>query len=300
MKKLLVKLFVFALLFVSIDTIIGKSLSAIIAKAKGGDTGKNSEIVDGTTADIILFGSSRCDHHYDPRIIADSLGCSCYNAGRDGNGILLMYPYYEMMSARYHPRLIIYDISSFDLAEDDYAKYLGWLRQFYGRPQADSMAWSIDPNEKYKMISQAYRFNGKGLQIISDAIRPVQHDILGYKPLYGTLNYEPETESGNNKQKPIDSFKERYLVRFIQDCKRNKTKLVFMVSPTYGQTHHFAYYEALSKLCRENEVPFFYNQNDGRFVNNRNFFRDKVHLNNVGAEVYTKLVVSEVKSILHD
>lgn len=300
MKRLFTRLFVFALLFVSIDTVIGKSLSALIAKAKGGDTGKNSEIVDMTTADIILFGSSRCDHHYDPRIIADSLGCSCYNAGRDGNGILLMYPYYEMLSARYHPKLIIYDISSFDLAYDDYAKYLGWLRQFYGRPQADSMAWSIEPNEKYKMMSQAYRFNGKGLQIISDAIHPIQRDISGYKPLYGTLGYEPKADSADVEQKKIDPFKERYLVRFIQDCKRNKTKLVFMVSPTYGQTRHFAYYEALSKLCHENDVPFFYNQNDSRFVNNRNFFRDKVHLNNIGAEAYTRLVVSEVKPILHD
>lgn len=300
MKRLFTRLFVFALLFVSIDTVIGKSLSALIAKAKGGDTGKNSEIVDKTTADIILFGSSRCDHHYDPRIIADSLGYSCYNAGRDGNGILLMYPYYEMLSARYHPKLIIYDISSFDLAHDDYAKYLGWLRQFYGRPQADSMAWSIEPNEKYKMMSQAYRFNGKGLQIISDAIHPIQRDISGYKPLYGTLSYEPKADSADVEQKKIDPFKERYLVRFIQDCKRNKTKLVFMVSPIYGQTRHLAYYEALSKLCHENDVPFFYNQSDSRFVSNRNFFRDKVHLNNIGAEAYTKLVVSEVKPILHD
>lgn len=297
MKKLFAKLLIFALLFIGIDQIIGMGFSTLIAKTRGGDTGKNNEIVDRTTADIILFGSSRCDHHYDPRIIADSLGSSCYNAGRDGNGILLMYPYYKMLSTRYQPKMIIYDLSIFDVGEDDHAKYLEWLRQFYGRPDVDSMVWSINPNEKYKMLCQAYRFNGKGLQILSDAIHPFQQDILGYKPLYGTLNYEPKANPGHTTQKPIDPFKERYLIRFIQDCKTKGTKLIFMVSPTYGQTQRSEYYNAFATLCQQYNVPLFYHQNDRRFIYNRKYFKDGFHLNNVGAEAYTKMVVTEIKGL---
>lgn len=296
MKRLFTKLLLFALLFVATDFAIGRCLSVLVVRTKGGDTGKNNEIVERTTADIILFGSSRCDHHYDPRIIADSLHATCYNAGRDGNGILLMFPYYEMLSSRYHPKLIIYDLSSFDVAEDDHAKYQEWLRQFYGRPAVDSMVWAINPAERYKMLCQSYRFNGKGLQIISDAVHPIQQDILGYKPLDGILGYEPEKGTADvGSPKQIDRFKEKYLVKLMQECKRNGTKLIFIVSPTYGHEQHSPYYSALSRLCRTHGVPFLYYQSDNRFIHNRKYFRDVVHLNHVGAEAYTKAVVSEIK-----
>lgn len=271
----------------AIDQTIGIGFSTLIAKTRGGDTGKNNEIVDRTTSDIILFGSSRCDHHYDPRIIEDSLGMTCYNAGRDGNGILLMYPYYQMLSSRYQPKLIIYDLSGFDVEEDDHSKYLEWLRQFYGRPAVDSMVWAINPAEKYKMLCQSYRFNGKGLQIISDAIHPIQQDIQGYKPLYGSLQYEPNTKvSSTYGQKQVDPFKEQYLIRLIKDCKRKGTKLIFMVSPSYGQMYRSKYYNALSNLFKRYNVPFIYHQDDKRFVFNRDYFRDGAHLNHIGAEVY--------------
>lgn len=298
MRRLFSRLFVFALLFVAIDFAIGKGFSQLVAKTKGGDTGKNNEIADKTRADIILFGSSRCDHHYDPRIIADSLHESCYNAGRDGNGILLMYPYYQMLSSRYQPKMILYDLSGFDLEEDDHAKYLEWLRQFYGRLVVDSMVWAINPDERYKMMCQSYRYNGKGLQVISDAIHPIQQDIFGYKPLEGALDYDPPKDTTSVcVQKPIDNFKEKYLVRFIQDCKRSGTKLIFFVSPTYGQTRRSVYYEAILHLCRKYGVPFFYHQNDRRFVYNRKYFRDCSHLNHIGAEQYTKLVVTEINKL---
>lgn len=296
MKKLFAKLLLLALLFVSVDQIIGWGLSTLVAKTKGGDTGKNNEIADRTTADIVLFGSSRCDHHYVPRIITDSLGGTCYNAGRDGNGILLMYPYYQMLSSRYQPKLIFYDLSDFDVAEDDHSKYLEWLRQFYGRPVVDSMVWDINHDEKYKMMCRSYRFNGKGLQIISDAVHPIQQDISGYKPLYGTLDYEPKADSKRNHvQKSIDPFKEKYLIRFIQDCKRDGTKLIFIISPTYGQRHRSEYYNAISRLCSLYGIPFLYYQNYSRFALNRKYFKDATHLNHVGAETYTKTVVSEIK-----
>lgn len=298
MKNLLIKLSIFVIIFIVIDIAIGKGLSTLIVNTKGGDTGKNNEIVDRTTADILLFGSSRCNHHYDPRIITDSLGMSCYNAGRDGNGILLMYPYYAMLSKRYQPKLIIYDLSGFDVAVDNHTKYLEWLRQFYGRPIVNSMVCAINPDEKYKMLCQSYRFNGKCLQIISDAIHPRQQDISGYKPLRGTMSYEPkEAVYIDTAQKPIDPFKKIYLTKFITDCKMNGTKLIFMISPSYGQKLRSPYYDALSELCHQYNVPFFYHQTDSNFVNNRQFFKDSSHLNGLGAEEYTKMIVGEIKCL---
>lgn len=299
MKKLLIKLSILAILFVAIDWAIGKTISSISIKAIGGDTGRHNEIANHTTADIILFGSSRCIHHYNPYIISDSLGLSCYNAGQDGNGILMLYPYYKMLSSRYHPKLIIYDLCFFDVGEDEHSKYIEWLRQFYGRPEVDSVVWDINPNERYKMMCKAYRYNGKGLQVIADAVHPMSQSYRGFKPLFGSIKYTPEDEDTSKYtiQKPIDPLKEKYLVRLIKDCQKNKTRLVFMVSPTYGRVQRFEYYNAISTLCQKYNVPFFYNENNRRFILNKKLFQDKVHLNNTGATEYTKLVVKEIKQL---
>lgn len=298
MKKLLIRILIFLLLFAAIDRAVGEGLTALIAHAKGGDTGRNNEIADHVTADIIVFGSSRAIHHYDPRILGKDLGMTCYNAGRDGNGILMMYPYYKMLSARYSPKLIIYDLSGFDVDQDDHSKYLVWLRQFYGRPAVDSMVWDINPAERYKMLCQAYRYNGKSLQIVSDAIHPLQQDILGYKPLTGSLNYAPPATDSAVGQKPIDPFKEKYLVRLIQDCKRSGTKLVFYVSPTYGHRHRSTHYAAIQRLCRSHGIPLFYHQNDRRFISDRRYFQDSVHLNAFGAEKYSEVVAREISQAM--
>ena len=163
----------------------------------------------------------------------------------------------------------------------------------------DFIRCAINPTERYKMMCHAYRYNGKGLQIISDAIHPVQQDILGFKPLVGALDYAPKKDTSPvSVQKPIDKFKEKYLIRLIQDCKRKGTKLVFYVSPMYGQEKRSVYYDAIVSLYRKYDVPFFYHQTDKRFVYNRNYFKDGVHLNNIGAEQYTKLVVTEIKGVL--
>ena len=300
MKKLFIRIFIFILFFTIIDHGIGTCFDILVANAKGGDTGRNNYIVDKTQAEIILFGSSRCVHHYDPRIIQNSLHMSCYNAGRDGNGILMMYPYYKMMSMRYQPKLIIYDLSDFDVQEDDHTKYLEWLRQFYGRQEVNNVVFKINSNERYKMICHSYRYNGKGLQIIADDIHPMQHDIMGYKPLSGIMKYDHKLAISNNHfQKDIDPLKKNYLIRLILDCKKNGTKLIFMVSPSFRHAYLSEYYTAIMSLCRCYHVPFLYYQNDKQFIFNRCYFKDSAHMNNVGAELYTKKVVFEIKKYLN-
>lgn len=49
-------------------------------------------------------------NHYVPRVISDSLGMTCFNAGEDGNCIILAYGYLQMIMKRHVPKLVIYEI----------------------------------------------------------------------------------------------------------------------------------------------------------------------------------------------
>ena len=129
MKKFISKVLLFLAGLVVLDFLVGMGGKYLVSHAKGGDTGLSNYICRQMKDECIIFGSSRGMHHYDPNIISDSLGMSCWNCSLDGNGIILMYGRYKMLSARYTPKVLIYDVcTAFDLISDDNNTYLGRLR----------------------------------------------------------------------------------------------------------------------------------------------------------------------------
>ena len=75
----------FVLLF---DVIIGTTLRHFYFTQKTGLQYRTTYSLDSTNQEIIILGPSTANHHYIPKIIEDSLRLSCYNAGRDGSGLL--------------------------------------------------------------------------------------------------------------------------------------------------------------------------------------------------------------------
>ncbi len=170
MKRFVLRVGVFFLIILAFDVLFGKAFDYLAFHAKGGDNRRNNVICNEVNDDILIFGSSHALHHYNPIIITDSLGMSCYNCGQDGNGSILNYGIYQLIIQRYHPKVLIYDIMpSFDLlAGEDNHKYLGNLRPYYNRKGIPEIFESVDDTEKYKMRSQMYRYNAKFVQIVSD------------------------------------------------------------------------------------------------------------------------------------
>lgn len=298
MKKFISKVLLFLLGLVVADVLVGVGARYLIAHAKGGDTGLNNYICHRMQGGCIIFGSSRGMHHYDPNIIADSLGLGCWNCSLDGNGIILMYGRYKMLSARYTPKVLIYDVqTSFDLLEGDNHAYLGSLRYYYDEPGIDSIFWSVDKKERIKMLSNCYRYNSQWLQLLSDNIHPLRSDDKGYRPLDNTMAYSPKaTTKKQAEQYRYDPLKLHYLERLVMACKAKGTKLVFAISPQYG-THDDSVYRPLKALCRRYHVPLLNHYCDKRFVDNANYFSDSVHMNRTGATQYTKMLVGELKCL---
>lgn len=299
MRKFCVKVLLFALLLVVADRTLGHVFRYMQYHSKGGDTKRMMMIADSITDDIIIMGSSRAIHHYDPRILEDSLGLSCYNCGRDGNGILFSYGQYRLFRDRHTPRLLICDVHfPFDIADNrDNDKYLGWLRYFYDRDGIDSLFIAVDPSEKWKMMSLMRRYNEKFIQIASDMVHPLQGDIKGYRPLEGMIDYKLGDEEKEAKKKTFkyDSLKMIYWRRLIRDCKARGTQVVLAVSPIYdsGDEENFS---MIRNLAEQENVPFLYHYADSAFVQNRKYFKDRVHLNRQGAERYTRELAAEIRN----
>lgn len=297
MKRFFLKLFVFGILVFIIDITSGIILSYLQNRAIGGDTGRNNYICNKTDENILIFGSSRASHHYISTIIEDSLNMSCYNCGQDGNGIILMYGRYKMIIERYKPNIIIYDIIyDFDLKKGDNQKYISWLKPYYSRNGIDSIFWNVNYSERFKMVSNMYKYNSQFTQIISDNIFPQQSDIKGFRPLYGSMNYEPQNNEIKNSIE-YDKLKLYYLEKFIKECK-NTTQLIFIISPFYFDLD-LSDYQAIIDLCNKYDIPFVSYLNDKDFIGKKDLFKDSSHLNYLGAKYYTKKIINDIRNICH-
>lgn len=298
MKKFLSKVTLFLIGLVVLDALVGVGARYFVSHAKGGDTGLSNYICHQMKEECIIFGSSRGMHHYDPNIITDSLSLSCWNCSLDGNGIILMYGRYKLISARYNPKMILYDVQEgFDLLKGDNHKYFGGLRYYYDEPSIDTIFWSVDISERFKMMSNCYRYNSQWLQLISDNIHPLQSDDKGYRPMDKKMVYQPRVTK--NKQKTgyeYDTLKLAFLEKLIVSCKSKGTKLIFAISPQY-KTHNDEVYAPLKKICKKYNIPLFNHFCDTMFVDNPDFFYDSVHMNRYGATKYTKILTKEIKHL---
>lgn len=125
MKKYLKNIIIFFAVIFCIDVTFGYICRYLNLHAKGGDTKNNYEISMKIQSDVLFFGSSRCLHHYDPKIIEDSLCMTSYNCGVDGNGILYQYGQFRIILNRYIPKVVVFDIvEDYDIKKDDYTRHL--------------------------------------------------------------------------------------------------------------------------------------------------------------------------------
>ena len=299
MKKFLVKTVLFAVIVLAIDAALGTVFRYLVPRAKGGDTGRIEYICHRTSEDLLIFGSSRAIHHYDPFLLEDSLNLSCYNCGKDGNGIILLYGWYKMIQERYAPACILYEVTpSFDLLESDNMTYLPNLRYYYGQhPTVDSIFWAVAPNERYKMPFNSYRFNSQFIQLVMDNIKPLRQDAKGYRPLQGEMQYEPIQKDKETQSYAYDSLKLYYLERLVQDCKTSGTQLIFTASPLYKSTDARVF-TPIEDLCARYKIPFINHYADPVFNEEKSYFKDSGHLNQRGAEAYTKSIIQEVRPLM--
>ena len=298
-KYFLRKLLLFAFIFACLDLLSGFIFRYLAKNAKGGDTARNEYIANKMDAPILIFGSSRAVHHYVPQYFRNHFGLDCYNCGQDGMGIILFYARYKMITERYIPKIIIYDVlSGFDLEKGDNYSYLGWLKPYYEKQGVDSIFWNIAPNERYKMYSQMYRYNGKILQMLADNILIMREETDGYRPAYGTMDYEPSRLS-DSVSVQLDSVKLYYWEKFIQECNEKGTKLFFTLSPFYGGSNAVdTTYSAIYDLSKKYNIPVINYFNDTDIVNQKDYFMDSFHMNYQGAEVFSKKISEELYSII--
>ena len=110
MKKYLLHILLFFAFVAVVDVSVGSFGRYLQGHAKGGSTRQFDDLVMKDQHDVLILGSSRARHHYDTPFLSDTLGLDVYNAGYDGNGVVLAVGILKMVLNRYCPKLVIFDV----------------------------------------------------------------------------------------------------------------------------------------------------------------------------------------------
>ncbi len=296
MKEFVIKGAIFFAMMFVIDRVVGYAFSYFVEQTKGGYVGHHQYMSNEMQKDILIFGSSRAVHHYDAKLIEDSLGMTCYNCGQDGNGAIFNYGQWILIKERYQPKVIIYDVfASFDLQQDDNHKYLGWLKLYYDRSGIPEVFDEVDKTERIKMLSLMYRYNYNPLQFFADYIHPIyQVDPYGFLPEEGELD-TMQIRKNRRVEGVVHEFDTQKIYAIEKLVKeRGDARFIFVISPCwYGMDSESL--KPIKEICQREKVKFYDFGNNPKYVRQNQYFKDGLHLNAKGAEEFSKDLLKYMK-----
>jgi hypothetical protein len=295
-KKLLLLL---VIMFV-VDRVVGSIIEYYFQNEPMGDSASFSHAINDPKEDILIYGSSRAVHTYDPRVFTDSLGYSCYNCGREATNVIYhsaILP--AAINGTHTPKAIILDMTT---------KEIAWRSGQYGsdvlaglilpyvltNDHFKQLALDLFPKEYYKAkVSKLYAYNSLILSILRNYSRRHNDNINGYQPLHGTrLKGAPDTLTSIRDK--IDDYSKQQLEFFVKSVTDKKIPLVVIVSPMYVKP--FQENESL-RVCKQilakYNVPVWDYSTDPKYVQ-RQYFYDQNHMNTKGAEMFSAEIASRL------
>ena len=296
-KKVLMLL---AIMFV-VDRGLGSIIEYYFENEPLGDSAAFAHAINDPKEDVLIYGSSRAVHTYDTRIVADSLGLTSYNCGRNGSNIIYgaaILP--AALEGAHQPKLIILDLAAKEIAKrsdkDGDDVLAGMILPYVlTNPRFEQLAKDLFPKELYKAkVSKLYAYNSLLLSIIRNYSRSDNDNINGYQPLPGSkLKKGPEAFTSGRDG--IDEYSKERLEFFVKSVTDKKIPLVAVLSPMY--TLPFKENESLTvckQILAKYNIQLWDYSTDPKYVQ-RPLFYDMAHLNTKGSEMFTKEIMLRIK-----
>lgn len=268
-----------------------------------------------TDAEVVIFGSSRASYHYESALLRDSINhllnvdYMVYNAGVDGKNITFHSSVYQYMLKNNTPKIIILDVNPFELTNrfnvvEDLGIY--YFKDEYIR----SVINAYDPKNRILMCSNLFRYNTIGMKLCTmyfisknnytpskDGYRPLPEDI--HPPAHIENKEQNET-----KEEPVQDINIACFKDFIQWSKEKNIKLIITLSPEYNPNglplQNTRSLDVIRIICENNNIQIHDYRHHPEISHNSLFFRDEAHMNQKGANEYTKFLFHQIKNDIYD
>jgi len=302
LKILCKKTIVFGLILFIFDLGLGEGLRFLYFRHPPGNRKNLIKVMEETMAPIMIFGSSRPQHHYISIRFEEAFGKKCFNSGEGGATIEYEETLLEAVLVRYSPSMIILDFNRNEFMKSNNPKgqfkILSRLLPYYRyhkeiRDNIKAQGFT----ERIKLISHIYPFNSEIIHQILWKRFAKSEGSDGYVPFYQVWNDPLQEQSQEDPKETVDAKAVRLFSDFIAKIKARNIRLFIIVSPIYEKFILETSSLSIAKeMCSKGKVPFYDFLENAEFLAHREYFRDPLHLNNEGAEVFTNLVIKEIKN----
>ncbi|MDD2954243.1 MAG: hypothetical protein PHC95_14010 [Parabacteroides sp.] len=296
MKKLLISLAIVVLGVFIADRMGGAVMGWVNQNSSDISAPKIKYLANDVSEDLLLMGTSRCNFHYVPSILKDSLGMSVYNGGIDASDNIFAHYYILNQILSHHtPKIICLEVMTNDYAkQSDPFKTVSFFAPYFGRnDRADSIFRYAGTYWPYK-LSHLYRYNAKAVSNLAGLLVNRQGgEDHGYLPGPKPASFPDRLEKAETPLK-VDSMKLFYLHKFINLCRKKDIQLFFMVSPSYSIASEDLY-DVLKKEASKYGIPFWDYHSQGLYLDHPEYFKDGSHLWDKGARLYTSIFAHDLK-----
>lgn len=313
MKRFLMKVAVFALwVFVGawgLDYIICRG----ILKMDEARFQDYAAMVEGNAnSEIVILGSSRAKHHYNPAIIDSVCQTSSFNFGIGGypfNMFVLKYKLYREHNSK--PSLVILNVEIGTMEHATDVRNRHQSEQFFPLIYDKQMRSELRKvGYGFKELNiPMYRMFGH-YTIIKDGLLSfigVKHvkdrTFKGFFPLRTAWD-GTELRKMEPKKVDIDPAAVRDMEQFLSECKAEGIEVVLVNSPLYVKGHKvYTNYEEGDSLFRHEATLFGYKYWDYNTLCDINLdsnnFVHATHLNEDAANSFTTILCDSLKTLIH-
>jgi len=297
--KFFLKLLLLLVMIKAIDMAIGSVLRHFYFRQSSGLEYRTTYSMEKTTADLIVLGSSRANHHYPPDVFEKKLDLSFYNAGRDGEHIFYHYAVLKSMLKRYTPKVVLLDFNNAELIQgkEKYDRISSLLPYYKTHEEIRTLIELKSPYEKLKLFSSIYPFNSDLFTIAignTEANKNRDPDFKGYVPLSRKWKEAIQQNNGAGNT-AIDTVQVNIYKAFINDCLSRKIKLYVICSPYFIQFTNVDSSLIIAKnIAAQNHVSFLDYSGDTSFTKHPELFDDPSHLNADGAKIFANKLADEI------
>ncbi len=250
-----------------------------------------------SNSEVLILGSSRALHHYKPTVVTDSLKLTCYNSGTGGYGLFLNYAVLsERIETKKSPKVVILDLApnTMIIGQNSYSK-LDKLLPYYKKSESfKEIILLNDEFSKLKLVSNLYIYNSTLYDFIKNDLGESETGN-GYSPINQQLDAEKLTPFFLESNDYFDENKMAILQKIITLCQKNNIKLFGVVSPTYIKfDKENRIIDKIDSIFNESNTDFFDYSNFSNIYGKPKYFKDQLHMNNLGAEIFSKELMHKI------
>jgi hypothetical protein len=281
---------VFLLFVLLADRFIGMLLENLYRTTNNITISKIRYTLNETNEDILIFGSSRAQHHYIPDTISKVTGHTVYNCGLGGQGIVFSYIQISETLKRYKPLIIMLDFSNMPLGSnvDPKLKILG--HYYHNNDLIRSILNNGSRFEKFKYVFSIYPYNGLLYNLLLGLIYSPDVSFKGYIPISGSIDTNLIIGEDSGKIQGIDAKQMSYLQEITNICHKHKVDFWILVSPIYRKTKNDSKIIQDLKIFTEQQRVHFLDFSQTTYFSNHLLFKDNLHLNSNGTNIYSRIV----------